>query len=172
MAIAGAVDQAAAAALGLGIGKGVGAGGQQAAALRDVDPRQAANPDTRPQRRVDYAPIKPPREADDRRQAPANAPFLAQLIAQSSAPASTTDLETRRLAARQRFGAVVADDPIADAQKHRAAPHRGGDNAEATAEAYNRVKLSVREFAARRYGVARDPDGIFFFQASSIDIST
>lgn len=65
------------------------------------------------------------------------------------------------------------DCPLArmSSERYVTDPHRGRDSAEASAEAYTRVKLSVREFAALRYGVARDPDGIFFFQASSIEIS-
>ncbi len=166
MAVPGAVDRVPIASPGFGIGPGVGAGGQKGAALREIDSRQSAYADARPQRRI----VRPPEEREPEtksRAAPRPAaPFLAQLIAQSG-PSPSNDDEARRLAARRQFGGAIAADPIVEAQRRRSTLDRVRNSAEETAQAYDRVKLSAREFAARRYGVARDPDGIFFSRRAS-----
>jgi len=170
MPVTGPVDQAAVTALGLGAGTRVGAGRKQAAVLPDIDPRQAANPNPRPGNETVRLLADRARNGGERPAERSATPFLAQLLAQESEPRSTVDQESQRLAGRRQAARLVVEDPAAEAQRRRAVT-RSSESAEASAGAYDRVKLSAREFAARRYGVARDADGTFFFQASSIDIN-
>ena len=180
MPVAGPVEQqAAATALGLGAGNRVGAGVRRRAVRPEIDPGQTANPalrvgrDARPP-----TPISPPTptSADEKRAAGGRsdgrpgAAFLAQLIAQTTEPRGAADREAQLLAGRQQAARLASEDPAAEAQRRRGASP-ASQRPETSAGAYDRVKLSAREFAARRYGVARDADGIFFFQASSIDIN-
>lgn len=172
MSVAGPVEPAAALTQGLSVGR-VGPGAQgvsvlPAAELRPAGPSNvpvgssAASPVF--ERRRDG--LERPTERLSERQA---TPFFAQLLAQSAEPLSGADAEAQRLAGRRQPSRLAVEDPAAEAQKRRGGARRG-DDPEASAGAYERVKLSAREFAARRYGVARDADGVVFFQATSIDI--
>jgi hypothetical protein len=172
MSVAGPVEQAAALTQGLSVGSRVGAGAQRVAVLPAPDERPGglSNPPVDSsavfpalERRRDA--VERPTERFSERQA---TPFFAQLLAQSAEPPGA-DAEAQRLAGRRQPSRLAVEDPVAEAQKRRGGARRGGDP-EASAGAYERVKLSAREFAARRYGVARDADGVVFFQATSIDI--